>query len=163
MRAFLFLLLLFPVLELFVFFQVSVAIGFFPALALIIAGSAIGVLVVRVAGLATALNARQSLQRGELPAEQVFQGLMVAVGGGLLLLPGFISDVVGLLCLLPFTRKLIGRKLQAKASAQAGRQRSFADDLQGGRTYEGHARPAANQAVGREPTVIEGEFEKRDS
>ncbi|EIK98064.1 phage T7 F exclusion suppressor FxsA [Pseudomonas sp. M47T1] len=163
MRAFLLLFLLFPVLELFVFFQVSVAIGFFPALALIIAGSALGVLVVRVAGLATALNARQSLQRGELPAEQVFQGLMMAVGGGLLLLPGFISDVLGLLCLLPFTRKLIGNKLQAKARAQASRQRSFAEDLQqGGRTYEGHARAAANHAVGREPNVIEGEFEKRD-
>lgn len=162
MRAFLLLFLLFPVLELFVFFQVSVAIGFFPALALIIAGSAIGVLVVRVAGLATALNARQSLQRGELPADQVFQGLMLAVGGGLLLLPGFISDVLGLLCLLPFTRKLIGGKLQAKAREQASRQRSFAEDLNA-RTYQGHARPAANQAVGREPTVIEGEFEKRDS
>ncbi|WP_277960840.1 FxsA family protein [Pseudomonas sp. RIT-To-2] len=163
MRAFLFLLLLFPVLELFVFFQVSVAIGFFPALALIIAGSAIGVLVVRVAGLATALSARQSLQRGELPADTVFQGLMLAIGGGLLLLPGFISDVLGLLCLLPFTRKLIGNKLSAKAREQASRQRSFAEDLQRGQTYEGHARPAANHAVGREPTVIEGEFEKRDS
>lgn len=163
MRVFLLLFLLFPVLELFVFFKVSVAIGFFPALALIIAGSAIGVLVVRVAGLATALNARQSLQRGELPAEQVFQGLMMAIGGGLLLLPGFISDVLGLLCLLPFTRKLIAGKLQAKAREQASRQRSFAEDLQGGgRTYEGHARPAANHVVGREPNVIEGEFEKRD-
>jgi len=161
MRAFLLLFLLFPVLELFVFVQVSAAIGFFPALALIIAGSAIGVLVVRVAGLATALNARQSLQRGELPAEQMFQGLMVAVGGGLLLLPGFISDVLGLLCLLPFSRRLIGNKLQAKAREQASRQRSFAEDLHA-RAYQAHSRPAANQAVGREPNVIEGEFEKRD-
>ncbi|MEZ0198031.1 FxsA family protein, partial [Pseudomonas qingdaonensis] len=54
MRAFLLLFLIFPVLELFVFVKVSAAIGFFPALLLIIAGSALGVLVMRVAGLATA-------------------------------------------------------------------------------------------------------------
>ncbi len=98
MRAFLLLFLLFPVLELFVFVKVSAAIGFFPALLLIIAGFALGVLVMRVAGLATALRARESLQRGELPAEDMFQGMMLAVGGGLLLLPGFISDVLGLVC-----------------------------------------------------------------
>ncbi|MEG1456131.1 MAG: FxsA family protein, partial [Comamonas sp.] len=77
MRVFLLLFLLFPVLELFVFVKVSSAIGFFPALLLIIAGSALGVLVMRVAGLATALRARESLQRGELPAEDMFQGMML--------------------------------------------------------------------------------------
>ncbi len=75
MRAFLLLFLIFPVLELFVFVKVSAAIGFFPALLLIIAGSALGVLVMRVAGLATALRARESLQRGELPAEDMFKGI----------------------------------------------------------------------------------------
>ena len=74
MRAFLLLFLLFPVLELYVFFKVSTAIGFFPALLLIIAGSMLGVLVVRVAGLATALKARESLNRGELPAQQMLEG-----------------------------------------------------------------------------------------
>ena len=63
MRAFLLLFLLFPVLELYVFFQVSTAIGFFPALALIIFGSMLGLLVLRVAGIATALRARESLNR----------------------------------------------------------------------------------------------------
>ena len=76
MRAFLLLFLLFPVLELYVFFKVSTAIGFFPALLLIIAGSLFGVLVVRVAGLATALSARESLNRGELPAQQMLHGTL---------------------------------------------------------------------------------------
>ena len=55
MRPFLLLFLLFPVLELFVFVKVSAAIGFFPALLLIILGSMLGVLVLRVAGLALSL------------------------------------------------------------------------------------------------------------
>ncbi|MER8124697.1 FxsA family protein, partial [Acinetobacter baumannii] len=56
------------------------ALGFVPALLLIIAGSALGVLVMRVAGLATALRARESLQRGELPAEYPERAAYVAQG-----------------------------------------------------------------------------------
>lgn len=156
MRAFLLLFLLFPVLELYVFFKVSTAIGFFPALLLIIASSALGVLVMRVAGLATALRARESLQRGELPAEEMFQGLLLAVGGGLLLVPGFITDVLGLICLLPLTRRLIGRRLRERAEAQAMRQRAFSDDPFAGR-------PGAQGGTPRQPNVIEGEYEHRDS
>ncbi|CAG8867069.1 hypothetical protein PS627_02352 [Pseudomonas fluorescens] len=153
MRAFLLLFLIFPVLELYVFFKVSTAIGFFPALLLIIAGSALGVLVMRVAGFATALRARESMQRGELPAEDMFHGLMLAMAGGLLLIPGFISDVLGLVMLLPITRKLVARKLRQRVEAQAMRQRAFRDD------------PLNPQpgTPARRPDVIEGEYKRRDS
>ncbi|MBA1202436.1 membrane protein FxsA [Pseudomonas capeferrum] len=153
MRVFLLLFLIFPVLELFVFVRVSASIGFFPALLLIIAGSALGVLVIRVAGLATALRARESLQRGELPAQDMFQGLMLAMAGGLLLIPGFISDVLGLVCLLPVTRRLLARKLGERAEAQAMRQRAFRDDP---------LNPQPGQSPQR-PNVIEGEYKRRDS
>lgn len=152
MRVFLLLFLIFPVLELFVFVRVSAAIGFFPALLLIIASSALGLVVMRLAGLATALRARESIQRGELPAEDMFQGLMMALGGGLLLIPGFISDVLGVLCLLPFTRRLIARKLRERAEAQTLRQRAFNDDPLAGRP----------QQPGHRPNVIEGEYQRRD-
>lgn len=160
MRAFLLLLLLFPVLELYVFFQVSTAIGFFPALLLIIAGSVLGLMVVRVVGLATALRTRESMQRGELPAEQMFQGLMLAVGGGLLLVPGFVSDVLGVLLMLPPSRRLIARTLRRRAEEQAVRQRAFADDL---KPRGGPGMPLDPPASGRRPDVIEGDFERRDS
>lgn len=156
MRAFLLLFLLFPVLELYVFFKVSTAIAFFPALLLIIAGSMLGILVVRVAGLATALSARESLNRGELPAEQMLHGLMMALGGGLLVLPGFISDIAGLLLLLPPVRSLLVNRLRKRAEEQAMRQRAFADE------FDATARPGTHQPLGREPNVIEGEFEHRD-
>ncbi len=159
MRVFLLLFLLFPVLELYIFFKVSTAIGFFPALLLIIVGAGIGVLVMRLAGLATVLRTRASLQRGELPAEQMFDGLIIAIAGGLLILPGFISDVLGVFLLLPFTRKLVARKIRERAEAQAMRQRAFADDLQ---ARGGPAAPNG-PASGRQPNVIEGEYEHRDS
>jgi UPF0716 protein FxsA len=106
----------------------------------------------RLAGLATALRARESIQRGELPAEDMFQGLMMALGGGLLLIPGFISDVLGVLCLMPFSRRLIARKLRERAEAQTLRQRAFNDDPLAGRP----------QQPGHRPNVIEGEYQRRD-
>jgi UPF0716 protein FxsA len=150
MRVFLLLFLLFPLLELTLIIKVGGAIGVLPTLLLIIGSAVLGSVLLRVAGIATALRARERLARGELPEQEMLEGLLIAVGGGLLLLPGFISDIFGLLCLLPFTRRLLVNKLRQRAAEQALRQRAFADDLQ---TRTGQ----------RPPNVIEGEFEHRDS
>ncbi|MCU1717593.1 FxsA family protein [Pseudomonas sp. 5P_3.1_Bac2] len=149
MRAFLVLFLLFPILELAVLIKVGGAIGVFPTLLLLIAAGVLGMLCLRLAGLATALRARERLARGELPDQEVLEGLLIAVGGGLLLLPGFISDALGLLCLLPFTRRLLVNKLRQRAANQAMRQRAFFDD-QAARSGQTH------------PQVLEGEYERRD-
>ena len=166
MRVFLLLLLLFPVLELFVLVKVGMSIGFLPTFLLVVAGSMLGVFVVRVAGVATALSARQSLARGELPAQQMLDGLMMTIGGGLLVLPGFISDVLGLLFLMPFSRRLIVGKVRNRAEAQAMRQRAFAEDMHAansaGPMHPGAARPEARRPEVIEGEVIEGEFEPLD-
>lgn len=162
MRVFLLLFLLFPVLELFILVRVGMSIGFFWTFLLVLATSVLGFFVMRLAGFATALRARESLARGELPARQMLEGLMVAVGGGLLLLPGFISDVLGVVCLLPITRRVLVDKLRKRAEDQAMRQRAFADDLQTQANAEPAYRPGAIHQSSREPDVIEGEFEHRD-
>jgi UPF0716 protein FxsA len=166
MRVFLLLLLLFPVLELFVLVKVGMSIGFLPTFLLVVAGSMLGVFVVRVAGVATALSARQSLARGELPAQQMLDGLMMTIGGGLLVLPGFISDVLGLLFLMPFTRRMIVGKVRNRAEAQAARQRAFAENMHAanspGAMHPGAARPEARRPEVIEGEVIEGEYEPLD-
>lgn len=149
MRAFLFLFLLFPFIELAVLIKVGSAIGVLPTLLLIIGSGVLGAVLLRVAGVATALRARERMARGEMPEQEVLEGLLIAVGGGLLLLPGFISDIFGLLCLFPFTRRLMVAKLRKRVADQALRQRAFADDLQA-------------QSAPHRPNVIEGEFEHRD-
>jgi len=143
------LFLLFPFIELAVLIKVGGVIGVLPTLLLIVGSAVIGSMLLRVAGLATALRAREKLARGEAPEQEMLEGMLIAVGGGLFLLPGFISDAMGLLCLLPFTRRMIVRRLLARMQEQAIRQRAFADDL------------AARDAPSR-PNVIEGEFERRD-
>ena len=84
----------------------------------------------------------------------MLEGLLIAVGGGLLLLPGFISDIFGVLCLIPFTRRLLVNKIRLRAAEQAMRQRAFADDLA---ARSGPTRPGAAR-----PNVLEGEYERRD-
>lgn len=153
MRVFLLLLLLFPVIELAVLIQVGSAIGVLPTLLLVIGTAVLGSILLRVAGVATAWRARERLSRGELPEQEMLEGLLIAVGGGLLLLPGFISDIVGALCLIPFTRRMLVAKLRQRAQEQALRQRAFRDDL----TAAGQARPGASR-----PNVLEGEYERRD-
>jgi len=166
MRVFLLLLLLFPVLELFVLVKVGMSIGFLPTFLLVVAGSMLGVFVVRVAGVATALSARQSLARGELPAQQMLDGLMMTIGGGLLVLPGFISDVLGLLFLMPFSRRLIVGTVRNRAEAQAARPRAFPENMHAatsaGPMHPGAARPEARRPEVIEGEVIEGEFEPLD-
>ncbi|MES2820600.1 MAG: FxsA family protein [Pseudomonadota bacterium] len=161
MRVFLFLLLVFPLIELTVLIQVGSAIGLLPTLLLVIGGAVLGSVLLRVAGVATALRARERLARGELPEQEMLEGLLIAVGGGLLLLPGFISDVFGLLCLFPFTRRALVDRLRRRALEQALRQRAFADGQQvdAGSNRTGAPPPRANE--GR-ANLIEGEFERRD-
>lgn len=154
MNVFLLLFLLFPLLELAVMIQVGSAIGVLPTLLLIVLGVLLGGVILRLAGVATVWRARARLARGELPEQEMLEGLVVAVGGGLLLLPGFISDFFALVCLLPFTRRLLLARLRRRAEQQTLRQRAFYDDL-AART--GQPRPGSSR-----PDVIEGEYERRD-
>ena len=149
MRVFLLLFLLFPVIELALLIKVGSAIGVLPTLLLVIGTAILGSVLLRIAGVATAWRAREKLARGELPEQGVIEGLFIAIGGGLLLLPGFISDIFGVLCLIPFTRRLLVSKVRQRAQEQAMRQRAFADDL------------AARSGQTR-PNVLEGEYERRD-
>jgi UPF0716 protein FxsA len=77
-------------------------------------------------------------------------------------LPGFISDVLGLICLMPFTRRLLVNKVRQRAEASATRQRAFADDLRSAGSSPGAGRPASRQPEVIEGEVIEGEFEPLD-
>lgn len=149
MRVFLFLFLLFPIIELALLIKVGSAIGVLPTLMLVIGTAILGSVLLRIAGVATAWRARERLSRGELPEQEMLEGLLIAVGGGLLLLPGFISDIFGALCLIPFTRRLLVGKIRRRAEEQALRQRAFFDDM------------AARSGKTR-PDVLEGEYERRD-
>ncbi|QLF94915.1 membrane protein FxsA [Pseudomonas sp. ABC1] len=156
MRIFFLLFLLFPLAELAVLIKVGSSIGVLATILLLILAGMVGVLVLRLAGFATAWRVRERMARGELPEKEMLQGVLLAVAGGLLILPGFISDLIALLILLPFTRRLLLNAFQRRVEAQAQRQRAFADDLR-------QSRDAGQASGGHKPDVIEGEWERRDT
>lgn len=151
MRVFFFFLLLFPLVELAVMIKVGSALGVLPTLALLALGGVVGVFLMRLAGVATAWRARERIARGELPDREMLQGVLMALAGLLLLLPGFCSDLLGLLILFIPTRQLLIAALQRRFEARTGQSRSFQADP--GEPFSGVQRP----------NVIEGEWERRDS
>jgi len=104
-------LLTLPILEIYLLIQIGGMIGFLPTLILLFGAAGLGTYLLRTQGLNTWMRVQQSLARGELPADELINGAVIVAGGVLLLLPGFFSDLIGLLCLIPFTRRMIAALL----------------------------------------------------
>src|SRR5919107_5921224 len=100
-----------PIVELFVIIQVGEAIGVLPTIALLIADSILGSMLMRSQGRAAWRRFNAVLAEGRIPHREVLDGVLVIFGGALLLTPGFISDVLGVLLLLPPTRAIARRVL----------------------------------------------------
>ena len=108
------LLLLFvvvPVVEIWVIVQVGQAIGVLPTLGLLLADAVIGTWLFRREGRKAWAALREAIAAGRVPAKEVADGALVVVGGAFLLSPGFVTDAVGLLCVLPPTRAFLRRAL----------------------------------------------------
>ena len=116
------LFLVMPIAELYVIVQVGQAIGLFPTLAILLLDGFLGAALARSQGRAAWERFNRALSSGRVPARETFDGAMIIVGGALLLAPGFITDVVGFLLLLPPTRSM----LRGAVARLAGRRIGFA-------------------------------------
>jgi UPF0716 protein FxsA len=93
-----------PVIEIGVLIQVGGIIGTLPTLAIIILTAISGAYLVRAQGLATAQSAQRTLSKGQVPLAEVFDGVCLFASGLLLLTPGFVTDAVGGVLLIPVFR-----------------------------------------------------------
>ena len=105
------LFVLVPIAELAIIIQVGQAIGVWWTIAILIADSLLGSALMRSQGQATWRRFNEALQTGRVPAAEVLDGGLVIFGGACLLTPGFITDLFGLLLLLPPTRAVVRRLL----------------------------------------------------
>lgn len=137
------ILIAIPLIEVGIFIEVGDAIGLWPTIALLVLTGVVGIWLVRVQGFYTLMQARAQLAQGEVPTREIFDGICLALAGLMLLLPGFATDVIGVLLLLPPTRSYLFGRSRIRA------QRRGADV---------HTRP------GRGPqhstTTIEGEWQE---
>lgn len=100
-----------PLTEMMLLFEVSDRIGALPTLGLVVLTAVIGVQILKRQGISTLMRANQRLQSGELPAQEIVEGMMLAGAGALLLTPGFITDTLGFALLTGPIRRPLARKI----------------------------------------------------
>lgn len=124
-----------PLVEIYFLIQVGQEIGAFSTVLLCILTAALGAILLRIQGILTLMNAREKLRQGEIPADNLLEGLILLIAGVLLLTPGFVTDVIGFLCLVPSLRSMMAQRMLHQA---------FRDDLR------------------RRNIIVEGEFWEED-
>lgn len=100
-----------PLLEIFVLIQVGQVIGAWWTILLLIADSILGTWLIRREGGRAFAALRSALNSGQMPAKELADGALILIGGTLMLSPGFVTDLLGILLILPFTRPLARRAL----------------------------------------------------
>ena len=107
-----------PLVEIYVIIQIGQVIGAWWTMLLLIADSLLGSWLVKREGARTWRALRSALEERRMPARELADGVLVLVGGLLMLTPGFVLDIVGILCILPVTRPLGRRVLSGVISRQ---------------------------------------------
>ncbi|WP_319783435.1 FxsA family protein [Oceanisphaera sp. IT1-181] len=173
-------------LEIFVFIEVGSAIGAMSTIVLILLSAIVGLSLVRIQGFQTLMEAQRKVSLGEPPAREMLSGIMLALSGILLVLPGFVSDMLGLLLLLPPVREALVARLLSKVQMQTRQQgQTFSGEFHhtdGGeqqarldeflKSHQGHAQQDDDQGNAKpnnaQPnkqdsgTTFEGDFERKD-
>ena len=145
-------LLLFGILEILVIILVGRAIGPLWTILLLVATSLIGAWLVRREGSKAFSALRQAVQSGRMPARELADGMLVLVGGVLLSGPGFVSDILGLLLVLPFTAGLGGPFVTDRGPGAGAGPGTGTGTAPGAGGPQGRARSSSSDEV------IEGEI-----
>ena len=125
MNTFLLLLIGTPILEIYLFIKIGSQIGVFNTISLIFMTAFIGVIYARYEGFNTLKSAMSQLVKNELPIYEIISGAALAFAALLLIIPGFATDILGLLIIFPLTRKLFFKKISTKYSRNNHKKEDF--------------------------------------
>ena len=114
MNTLLLIILFVPLIEIYLFIQIGGQIGAFNTILIILLTAVVGIYFVRLQGLNTLRSGVTQLYRNQIPIYEMMSGAALAVAALLLIIPGFATDVLGFLLILPFTRNLIFKYLGKK-------------------------------------------------
>ena len=114
MNTFLLLLISIPIMEIYLFIKIGSQIGAFTTILLIFITAFFGVIYARYEGFNTLKHGMSQIVKKELPIYEIISGAVLAFAALLLVLPGFATDLLGLLIIFPPTRKLIFKKVSIK-------------------------------------------------
>jgi len=141
------LFLIIPVIEIYFLIKVGEVIGALPTIILVVLTAVIGAALLRQQGLSTLARLQKNIEQGKLPAQELIEGVLLAVGGALLMTPGFVTDTLGFLCLIPVSRKYLAKTIMQRSALHVSSASS--GFTQGVRGYD-------------ETQIYEGEFTRVD-
>ena len=151
------LFIIIPLVELYLIIKVGGQIGAFWTVMIVIGTAVIGVNLLRMQGFNTLKRAQQNMEQGAMPAMEMMEGIILAVGGALLITPGFLTDALGFICLIPFTRQALIRAVIKRGSVQMhGFHQSTSYQSRSSGTSSG----GTNKNDGGR--TLEGEFHRKD-
>ena len=125
MNSVLLLLLSIPLIEIYLFIKVGSYIGAFNTISLVLITAIIGVIYARYEGFNTLKSGMSQLIKNQLPIYEIVSGAALAFAALLLILPGFATDILGLLLIFPPTRKLLFKKVTNKYSNENNKKQNF--------------------------------------
>ena len=120
-------IVLVPVVEIYLFIKIGAQIGAFNTILLIFVTAITGVIYARYEGLNTLRSAYSQIVKQETPKYEIISGAAIAFAALLLIIPGFATDTIGFLIILPITRKLILRKISTKVKKKQTDKNNFID------------------------------------
>lgn len=158
-----------PIVEIALLINVGEVFGGWNTVAIVIVTAFIGAHLVRQQGLNTLATAQAKMRGGELPGQELAEGLLLLVSGVLLVTPGFITDGIGFLLSMPLTRPIIARSVMQQFEhkivmshtstqhfGQQHTQQPFHEDFQPPPPRQ------PQQDNSKQSAVIEGEFQRKD-
>ena len=120
-----------------------------PTIGLVMLTAVIGVALLRQQGLETLTRGTQKMSQGQMPAQEMAEGLLLAVAGALLITPGFVTDTIGFLILFPPTRMVIAQIILRRVQ------------INGAHSFQHHTDQPSGRDRERSQT-LEGEYHRRD-
>ena len=127
MNSILFLIILLPVIEIYLFIKIGAQIGAINTILLIFTTAIIGVYYAKYEGLNTFKSGFAQLLKNEIPAYELISGAAIAFAALLLIIPGFATDFFGFLLIFPFTRKIILNQFSKKITKSDIKKNNFID------------------------------------
>ena len=125
MNSVLLSIILVPIVEIYLFIKIGAKIGAFNTILLIFITAITGIIYARYEGLNTLRSAYSQMIKQETPAYEIISGAAIAFAALLLIIPGFATDIIGFLIILPITRKLILGKVSAKIKKKESSKNNF--------------------------------------
>jgi len=127
MKPILLLIILIPVIEIYLFIKIGSQIGAFNTISLIFITAIVGIYYAKYEGLNTFKSGFAQLLKNEMPAYELISGAAIAFAALLLIIPGFATDFVGFLLIIPFTRRVLLSQFSKKVSKKNVKKNNFID------------------------------------